>query len=51
MGRLDEKATKIEEWARVSAEKGPQCWQSQAWIEPGTSLGTATGSRGVPLKK
>lgn len=34
MGRLDEGATKFEAWARLSAEKGPQCWQSQAWIEP-----------------
>jgi len=33
MGRLDEGATKFEAWARVSAEKGPQCWQSHAWIE------------------
>lgn len=51
LGRFDEKATKIEAWARVSAEQGPQCWQSQAWIEPGRSAGTATGSRGVTLNK
>jgi hypothetical protein len=52
MGRFDENVTKIEEWARVSAEKGPQCWQSHAWVEPGTGTRTAaTGSRGVPLKK
>lgn len=34
MGRFDENFTKIEAWVPVSAEKGPQCWQSQAWIEP-----------------
>jgi hypothetical protein len=39
MGRLDEGATKFEAWSRVSAEKGPQCWQSQAWIEPEGSTG------------
>ena len=45
MGRFDEGATKIEEWARVSPEKGPQCWQSQAWIEP------ASGGRSAPSNK
>lgn len=34
LGRFDEKFTKIESWVRVSAEKGPQCWQSHAWIKP-----------------
>lgn len=34
MGRFDEKFTKVEAWVRVTAEKGPQCWQSHAWIEP-----------------
>lgn len=34
MGRLDEGATQVEAWVRVSAEKGPQCWQSHAWISP-----------------
>ena len=34
MGRFDENITKIETWVRVSPEKGPQCWQSQAWVEP-----------------
>ena len=37
MGRLDAGATKFEAWVRVSAEKGPQCWQSHAWIEPAPS--------------
>lgn len=37
MGRLDEGATKFEAWVRVSAEKGSQCWQSHAWIEPARS--------------
>lgn len=36
MGRFDEKFTKFEAWVRVTAP-GPQCWQSQAWIEPGKS--------------
>jgi len=34
MGRFDENVTKFEAWVRVSPEKGPQCWQSQAWVEP-----------------
>ncbi len=34
MGRFDENVTKIEKWVRVSAEKGPQCWQSHAWVAP-----------------
>jgi hypothetical protein len=33
MGRFDEKITVVEEWVKVS-EPGPQCWQSQAWVEP-----------------
>jgi len=33
LGRFDEKCTKVEAWVRVTAP-GPQCWQSQAWIEP-----------------
>ncbi len=35
MGRFDANYTKIEAWVLVSAEKGPQCWQSQAWVELG----------------
>lgn len=34
MGRFDEGCTKVEAWVRVTAP-GPQCWQSQAWVEPG----------------
>jgi len=34
MGRFDENVTKFETWVRVSPEKGLQCWQSQAWVEP-----------------
>ncbi|MEI7902363.1 MAG: hypothetical protein WCK89_19100 [bacterium] len=34
MGRFDANITKVESWVRVSAEKGPQCWMSHAWIEP-----------------
>lgn len=33
MGRFDEAYTKIEAWVQVSEDGGPQCWQSQAWIE------------------
>lgn len=32
--RLDEACTKVEGAVAVSNEGGPQCWQSQAWIEP-----------------
>jgi len=35
LGQFDEDFTKIEKWVRVSPEKGPQCWQSHAWIDPG----------------
>jgi hypothetical protein len=34
MGRFNEDFTAIEQWAQVSAPNGPQCWQSQAWVEP-----------------
>ncbi|MCE9611436.1 MAG: hypothetical protein K8R23_14665 [Chthoniobacter sp.] len=34
MGQFDDGYSKIEKWVRVSAEKGPQCWQSQVWVEP-----------------
>lgn len=34
IGRFDEKFTKVEAWVRVSPEKGPQCWQSHAWVDP-----------------
>jgi hypothetical protein len=34
MGRFDEKFTKVEAWVRITQEKGPQCWQSHAWVEP-----------------
>lgn len=34
LGRLDEGATKFEAWVRISEAKGPQCWQSQVWIDP-----------------
>ncbi len=37
LGRLDEGATKFEKWVPVSPDGGKQCWQSQAWIEPGKS--------------
>ena len=43
MGRFDEKFTKVEAWVRVTAD-GPQCWQSQAWIEP-------VKSTGAPMKQ
>jgi sugar lactone lactonase YvrE len=33
LGRFDETFTKVETWVRVT-EPGPQCWQSQAWVEP-----------------
>jgi hypothetical protein len=42
MGRFDEAVTKVEAWVRVSPEKGPQCWQSHAWIEPERSSGAGT---------
>jgi hypothetical protein len=32
IGRLDEAATKIEQWVPVTKEGGSQCWQSQAWV-------------------
>ncbi|MFM1770646.1 MAG: hypothetical protein RJA22_3175 [Verrucomicrobiota bacterium] len=33
LGRFDAAFTKVEAWVRVT-EPGPQCWQSQAWVEP-----------------
>lgn len=33
LGRFDDQFTKVEAWVRVT-DKGPQCWQSQAWVEP-----------------
>lgn len=32
IGRYDENFTQVEKWVRVT-EPGPQCWQSQAWVE------------------
>lgn len=39
LGRLNSAATKFDKWARISEEKGPQCWQSHVWIEGGRSFG------------
>jgi hypothetical protein len=33
LGRFDPTFTKVEAWVRVTSP-GPQCWQSQAWVEP-----------------